>query len=323
MICTVLYLKKRVNVLYDPLSGMNRGFCLCPNNSEPQPVWDSCERTSLKVVFEAVIRMEDGCVFYPSVCVCVIWVTSSHLVLALWSQACFLFFSSFASQVAPTIWHRALKSRPSLSHQNGMKIYPHIPSRPVALSHVSRRLQAQRAALGWVEWSTEEFGGSMQKLGGIKICLKFLSCGRFDSNIKDRITELENVLSSSLKNLQPAGRSGKWACRWTSQAGERVGSNERTGSELHWLVWILNFQLPAVWRNSIDSFQLKASVICITYSPLSLPVASTSPSAPVYSARPGPCWIAPLLCRVDSPVCGLALIALVLCWVRPCAIYTP
>lgn len=69
MICTVLYLKKRVNVLCDPLSGMNRGFCLCPNNSEPQPVWDSCERTSLKVVFEAVIRMEDGCVFYPSVCV--------------------------------------------------------------------------------------------------------------------------------------------------------------------------------------------------------------------------------------------------------------
>lgn len=30
---------------------MNRRFCLCSNNSIPQRIWGSCERTSLKVVF--------------------------------------------------------------------------------------------------------------------------------------------------------------------------------------------------------------------------------------------------------------------------------
>lgn len=198
MSCTVLYLKKHVNVLCDPLSGMNRGFCLCSNNSAPQPVWDYCERTSLKVAFEAVITMVDGCVFYPSVCV--IWVTSSHLVLALWSQACFLFFffffSSFASQVAPTIWHRALKSRPSLSHQNGMKIYQRIPSRPVALSHVSRRLQAQSVALG----SRVECRGIRRV--NAETCLDgVLSCSRSDSDVKGYFTEL-------LQNFQMSIHSG-------------------------------------------------------------------------------------------------------------------
>lgn len=113
-----------------------RGFCFYSNNSVPQRIRGSCERTSLNMGFEVAIKMQDVpvCVCAFFLWVCVIWVTSSHLVLALWSQACFSFFSSFASQVAPTIWHRALKTRPSLSHQNGMKIYPHIPSRPVALS---------------------------------------------------------------------------------------------------------------------------------------------------------------------------------------------
>lgn len=104
---------------------------------------------------------------------------------------------------------------------------------------------------------------------------------------------------------------------------ETVGVRERMASELQWLVCVVNFLLPSAWRNSIDSLLSEARVICITYSPLSLPVASASPSVSVYSEWPGPCWIAPLLCRVDSPVRGWALIALVLCWVRLCEIHTP
>ncbi len=139
--------------MYDPLSGTNRGFCLSSNKSMPQRILGSCKRTSLKVFFEVVIRMQDGCV-----CVCVStsvcdlgYVFSSGL--GIMESSLFSFFSSFASQVAPTIWRQALKTRPSLSHQNGMKIYPHIPSHPVALFRVSRRLQEQITGLvGWMEY---------------------------------------------------------------------------------------------------------------------------------------------------------------------------
>lgn len=143
--------------MYDPVSGTNRGFCLSSNKSMPQRIFSSCERTSLKVVFEVVIRMQDVCV-----CVCALVCVSMSVCdlgyvfssgLGIMESSLFSFFSSFALQVAPTIWRQALKTRPSLSHQNGMKIYPHIPSRPVALSRVSRRLQAQITGLvGWMEY---------------------------------------------------------------------------------------------------------------------------------------------------------------------------
>lgn len=82
------------------------------------------------------------------------------------------------------------------------------------------------------------------------------------------------------------------------------GAKEGMGSELQWLVCVVNFLLPSARRNSIDSLLSGAGVICITYSPLSLPVASATPSVSVYSVRPGPCWTAPPLCCVDFPVCG-------------------
>lgn len=143
----------------------------------------SCERTSLKVAFwscDEEARL-DVCVSYVCVCVCacLIWVTSSHLVLALWSQACFLFslslslssslahllsfflLSSYASQDAATIWHRALKSRPRLSHQNGVKIYPHVLRHPVALSRVSHTLQPWKRGLNEMNNITDQWGHQM------------------------------------------------------------------------------------------------------------------------------------------------------------------
>lgn len=53
------------------------------------------KRTSLKVLFEA-----EQCL---CICVCVrmIWVTSSHLVLALRSQACFLFSPPLPRKLLP------------------------------------------------------------------------------------------------------------------------------------------------------------------------------------------------------------------------------
>lgn len=62
----------------------------------------------------------------------------------------------------------------------------------------------------------------------------------------------------------------------TGQTGESEtdGVNKRRGSELHWLVCVVNFLLSSAWRNSIDSLQSGARVICITSPPLSsLPVA--------------------------------------------------
>ena len=145
VVCAV-YLPLLQMWMYDPLSGKNRWF-LYSNNRMPQLILGSCERTSLKVV---VWSLWSGCKIG---CLCV-WF---GLRLLIWSwhygvKLVFLFFSSFALQVAPTIWHQALKTRPRLSHQNGMKIYPHIPRRPVALSQVSRALQAEITGLvGWME----------------------------------------------------------------------------------------------------------------------------------------------------------------------------
>lgn len=105
--------------MHDPLSGLNRGFCLYHNNSIPPRILDSWERTSLKAVFEVAIRMR-GERATPRAHV--IWVTSSHLVLALWSQACFLF--SLLLCLANCSHHLALgfekqaKSLPPGWHEN-------------------------------------------------------------------------------------------------------------------------------------------------------------------------------------------------------------
>lgn len=152
-----------------------------------------------------------------------------------------------------------------------------------------------------------------------------LFCGRCGSKTKGAIRRLPNVVFIQVKTLQTAERDMQRVSlvKQVRLEKETGGVKERMGSELQWLVCVVNFLLPSAWRNSIDSLLSEARVICITYSPLSLPVASASPSVSVYSVRPGPCWIAPLLCRVDSPVRGWALIALVLCWVRLCAVHTP
>lgn len=162
----------------------------------PQSILGSCKRTSLKVVFEVVIRMQDWKSACVSMSVCDLgYVFSSGL--GIMESSLFPFFSSFASQVAPTIWHQALKTRPSLSHQNGMKIYPHIPSRPVALSQVSRRLQAKITGLvGWLEYRRTWWVNGDTQCGfwGLKYtwkCIKVsFPCGRFESKIKGAIIRL-------------------------------------------------------------------------------------------------------------------------------------
>lgn len=144
----------------DPLSGMNRRFCLYSNNSNASAYLGLLQKNiSLSGLWSCDQDAKSVCLW---VCVYVCdlgYVFSSGL--GIMESSLFSFFSSFASQLAPTIWHQALKSRPSLSHQNGMKIYPHIPSRPVALSQVSRRLQVQITGLvGWMEY--RGFDGSME-----------------------------------------------------------------------------------------------------------------------------------------------------------------
>lgn len=73
------------------------------------------------------------------------------------------------------------------------------------------------------------------------------------------------------------------------------------------LVCVVNFLLPSALWSSIDSLLSEARAICITYSPLALPVASST----VCSERLRLSWMAQLLGHVDSPVHGQALIAVV------------
>lgn len=164
------------------------------------------------------------------------------------------------------------------------------------------------------------------RLLGVKIYMKInWFCGGFESKIKGATTRLPNVFFYPGQNFtisKEMQRERESSLKQVRQEKETGGVKERMGSELQWLVCVVNFLLPSAWRNSIDSLLSEARVICITYSPLLLPVASASPSVSVYSVRPRPCWIAPLLCRVDSLVRGWALIAMVLCWVRLCAIQT-
>lgn len=82
--------------MYD-ISRMNRCFCLDSNNSiSPSISKAPAEEHLLKWSLKFWSGCKIGCLVSVCVCVCqwvcVIWVTSSHLVLALWSQACFLFF---------------------------------------------------------------------------------------------------------------------------------------------------------------------------------------------------------------------------------------
>lgn len=95
--------------------------------------------------------------------------------------------------------------------------------------------------------------------------------------------------------------------KFAFNGGERWAMWKNGWSQRHWLVCVVNFLLPSAPRSSIDSLLSEARAICITYSPLSLPVASST----VYSERSRPSWIAQLLGHVDSPVHGWALIALV------------
>lgn len=90
--------------------------------------------------------------------------------------------------------------------------------------------------------------------------------------------------------------------KWPSN-GLTLWKNEQVHSTV--LVCILNFLLPSAPRSSIDSLLSEARAICITYSPLALPVASST----VCSERSRPSWMVQLLGHVDFPVHGPALIA--------------
>lgn len=105
--------------MYDPLSGMNRGFCLYSNNSMPQRILDSCERTSLKGVFEVVIRMHHECVFFQE-CVwfglrLLIW--SWHYGVKLVFFFLLLCLASCSHHLAPGFEKQA-KSLPPEWHEN-------------------------------------------------------------------------------------------------------------------------------------------------------------------------------------------------------------
>lgn len=294
----------------------------------PQRILDSCERTSLKGVFEVVIRMHHECVFFQ---VCV-WF---GLRLLIWSwhygvKLVFFFSPPLPRKLLPPsgtgLW-KAGQVSPTRMAWKYTRIYPAV----LSLSLKSAADYKHREQGWWVEWNTEEFDGSNVETPGGKNILKnageirtILFCSRFESKFKDAIIRLSNVLLSRSKRYNQQGDAVSGVIvKQVRLEKETDGLKERIGSELQWLVCVVNFLLPSEWRNSIDSLLSKARAICITYSPLSLPVASASPSASVYSVRPGPCWIAPLLCHVDSPVRGWALIALVLCWVRLCAMHTP
>lgn len=111
-------------------------------------------------LFKRSLKLWSGCKI--GLCVCVnecMWF-GLHLLIWSWHYGVKLFFffflSSCALQVAPTIWKQALKTRPSLSHQNGMKIYPHtqLPCRSL-LSHPQTTREDNTVV--WVEWNTEGF----------------------------------------------------------------------------------------------------------------------------------------------------------------------
>lgn len=69
--------------------------CLGPKRTSPKVLFEVCVCVS---VFVCVSLCMCVCVF---VCACMIWVTSSHLVLALRSQACFLFSPPLPRNLLP------------------------------------------------------------------------------------------------------------------------------------------------------------------------------------------------------------------------------
>lgn len=147
--------------MYDPLSGMNRRFCLCSNNSIPQRIWGSCERTSLKVVFwscDQDARLH--------VCVSVYECVWFGLRLLIWSwhygvKLVFFFLllclASCSHHLAPGFENQA-KSLPPEWHEN-------IPTYTQPSCHsLSSQLQTtSRDKASWAEWNTKEFDWFVEK----------------------------------------------------------------------------------------------------------------------------------------------------------------
>lgn len=169
MICTVLYLKKHVNVLCDPLSGMNRGFVYVPTI-----VCLSLSETPAKEhVLKWSLKLWSGWkmgVCFIQVCV---WF---GLRLLIWSwhyevKLVFFFSPPLPRKLLPPsgngLW-KAGQVSPTRMAWKYTRIYPAV----LSLSLMSAADCKHRERRWGVEWSTEEFDGSMQKLVGIKICLK-------------------------------------------------------------------------------------------------------------------------------------------------------
>ena len=100
-----------------------RGFCSYSNNSVPQRIWGSCERTSLNISFEVAIKMQDVpvCVraFFMGVCD-LGYVFSSGL--GIMESSLFFFFlllclASCSHHLAPGFENQA-KSLPPEWHEN-------------------------------------------------------------------------------------------------------------------------------------------------------------------------------------------------------------
>lgn len=159
----------------------------------------------------------------------------------------------------------------------------------------------QRAGL----WNAEASDRSVSETFDIKMFSNLHKGGMYQIRFekKNQGFIVWNCLYPGQNNHFLNNSVGKFAFN----GGERWAMWKNGSSQHHWLVCVVNFLLPSAPRSSIDSLLSEARVICITYSPLSLPVASST----VYSERSRPSWIAQLLGHVDSPVHGWALIALV------------
>lgn len=163
----------------------------------PQRILDSCERTSLKGVFEVVIRMHHECVFFQE-CVwfglrLLIW--SWHYGVKLVFFFLLLCLASCSHHLAPGFEKQAKSLPPVLS-----------------LSLKSAADYKHREQGWWVEWNTEEFDGSNVETPGGKNILKnageirtILFCSRFESKFKDAIIRLSNVLLSRSKRYNQQG----------------------------------------------------------------------------------------------------------------------
>lgn len=256
---------------------MDRCFCSQSNNS----MQGSCKKIYIYCISEAVFWSGDQ---DAKLDVCVCQAASELGCLLIWSwhfgvNLVFLYLllclTSCSYHLAPGFENKA-KFLPPEWYEN----IPTKPSRPVALSQVN--------SLNRMEY--EELFGSEEN--HYKLHLKKKHWGEFGVWINN-LWSSDKIPRTFLIKVN------------VLQSHTRKTRKNRFGSELSWLVWIVNFLLLAVRRNATDCPLLQAMIICITRSPLCVSV---------YTVQVRPCWIAALLCNVNFPVHCCSLIAVFL-WV--------